>query len=289
MLLVLFAGCFPLLDKANGDSGAFDSGFPDTAGSDTTIDDTAEAGCGDADADGDGFCGEDDCEEGDSAIHAGAAEACNSADDDCDGEVDEDTLGTYYIDEDGDGYGGSSPVRACDPPDNAVDNGADCDDSAATVNPDAADDTDDDVDNDCDSEIDEDVPSEATEPEVTLNWDSSGVEVAITGGGAGWDFGMAETGVGDLGWFGESCIPGEEPYGYPDYGFDICHTLNPTGGKVTYTSNINDVDDGYTLFTDVIAAAGNITYFLERHDDGACFVWGDDPAYYDELGCELLP
>lgn len=290
MFIAVLVGCFPALDKVGGDSSEFDSGTADSA-RDTTGDtgtgDTSESNCGDDDADGDGYCGADDCEEGVASVHVGAAEACNGADDDCDGDVDEGVLANYYIDEDGDGYGGSEPVRACDAPANAVDNGADCNDGAANVYPDAADDTNDDIDNDCDGDIDEDVPEELASPEVDLDWDSTGADVTITGAATGWDFGMSETGAGSPGWFGETCIPGDEPYGYADYGFDICHELGSAGGQLERVFSVGDLEDGTTLFSDTTSV--NITYFLERHDDGACFVWGDDPAYYAELGCEELP
>lgn len=282
MLLAALVGCFPAPDKVGGDSSEFDSGEGDTA-----TGDTSQSSCGEADADGDGYCGADDCEEGLASVHVGAAEACNGADDDCDGEADEGVLANYYIDEDGDGYGGADPVEACDPPANAADNGADCNDDEADVYPNAADDTDDDIDNDCDGEIDEDVTEEIAPPQVDIDWDSAGGDIGITGAASGWDFGMAETRAGDVGWYGESCIPGDEPYGYSDYGYDICHELGSTGGRIERVYTTGDLEGGTTLFSDTTSI--NLTYFLERLDDGACFVWGDDPAYYDELGCVELP
>jgi hypothetical protein len=64
-------------------------------------------------------------------------------DNDCDGLVDDaddsvDTAGfsTYYADADGDGYGNAeSTADACDAPSGYTDNGDDCDDMDATVNP----------------------------------------------------------------------------------------------------------------------------------------------------------
>jgi hypothetical protein len=40
------------------------------------------------DADGDGFCAADECDDGNRAVHPLAAEVCNGRDDDCDGEID---------------------------------------------------------------------------------------------------------------------------------------------------------------------------------------------------------
>ena len=63
------------------------------------------AECGDAD--GDGYVRADDCDDGDSAVHPGAAERCNGVDDACDGDVD--TLAIDALrwcrDVDADGWG----------------------------------------------------------------------------------------------------------------------------------------------------------------------------------------
>ena len=49
-----------------------------------------------------------DCDDSDPAIHPGVEDICDGLDNDCDGEVDEDADGiTWYLDEDGDGYGDS--------------------------------------------------------------------------------------------------------------------------------------------------------------------------------------
>ncbi|MEZ4316753.1 MAG: putative metal-binding motif-containing protein [Myxococcota bacterium] len=88
-------------------------------------------------------------------------EICDGVDNDCDGLVDDDdpqvdlgTAGIWYPDEDGDGFGADGQgVLLCNPGDYVASDG-DCDDSAATVNPDA-DELCDLSDNDCDGMIDE--------------------------------------------------------------------------------------------------------------------------------------
>lgn len=127
------------------------------------------------DFDGDGFGREDawtiacepeekyslipgDCADGDAERYPGAEERCNGLDDDCDGEIDEGVpLGVFYRDADGDGFGNpATRVETCTPEPGYVDNGLDCNDNSADINPDAPE-VCDFVDNDCDDRIDEGV------------------------------------------------------------------------------------------------------------------------------------
>jgi hypothetical protein len=109
------------------------------------------------DADGDGFASSDDCDDDDPAIYPGADEVCDGIDNDCDGEIDDGLVQTWYEDSDGDGFGDpDSAFDACDPPAVYVLDGGDCDDTDASVNPDASEVCDDaDVDEDCDGDADE--------------------------------------------------------------------------------------------------------------------------------------
>jgi hypothetical protein len=82
---------------------------------------------------------ETDCDDDDPDQNPDAEEVCNGEDDDCDTEVDEGSANTttYYPDVDGDGYGdGISPVTACAKPADHVENGDDCVDTDAAINPD---------------------------------------------------------------------------------------------------------------------------------------------------------
>jgi hypothetical protein len=111
------------------------------------------------DEDGDGFAADEDCDDSDASINAGATETCDGIDNDCDGEVDEGVTDTWYLDQDGDGYGDPGQlVEDCSQPAGSVSAPTDCDDGDADIRPGAAERCDG-VDNDCDGEIDEEVQS----------------------------------------------------------------------------------------------------------------------------------
>ena len=118
------------------------------------------------DSDGDGFSEDVDCDDTDAQVHPDADEICDGVDNDCDGVTDEDDAvdaPTWYLDGDGDGYGGDDTVTACDQPSGYVDaaSSGDCDDTAAEINPGADEICGDDTDNDCNGEIDEDTAVDA--------------------------------------------------------------------------------------------------------------------------------
>jgi hypothetical protein len=269
------------------DTRAEDSGEPNVleTGSPEPPIDSAESGVGCRDdADGDGWCAEeDDCDDFDPDVHPDATEACDAIDNDCDGLFDEGLLATYYADADADGYGAPDGAAAlCSWESGYADNGADCDDGDADVHPGVSDDVADGVDDDCDGDVDEDyVPFD-----VTVTWDAVGVSLSIAGMAPSWELGMAETGPGEVGWFGETCIVGDEPWGYPDYAYDICHPLDASGGDLpSIYPDITLVADDVTLFNEDIGNGGAITYVLFDTASTDCWVFGDDVTYYADFGC----
>lgn len=118
----------------------------------------ALAGCllrGSPDEDKDGFSIADgDCDDQEAKISPKRPEICDGLDNDCDGIVDgaPEDGDTYFVDDDGDGYGSDDrTLDACSRPDGYEDEGGDCDDDDEHVNP-GADDTQEE-DRDCDGEI----------------------------------------------------------------------------------------------------------------------------------------
>ncbi len=128
-----------------------------------------------ADADGDGFgdptvhsdaCEQPegyvsdatDCDDASADVYPGAPESCGAVDQNCDGVLPVEP--TWYMDADGDGYGGDVTATACDMPAGYVDNSDDCADDDAAVNPGASE-TCNGVDDDCNGLVD-DNPVDAT-------------------------------------------------------------------------------------------------------------------------------
>ena len=94
-----------------------------------------------------------DCNDSDPTINPDAAEICDGIDNDCSGAEDDDAVDalTFYVDDDGDGYGDDNmPWWLCTQPTGTSDLPGDCDDGDPAVNPDATEICDDLTDNDCD-------------------------------------------------------------------------------------------------------------------------------------------
>ncbi len=108
------------------------------------------------DADGDGYDETVDCDDDDRSVHPDADELCDELDQDCDDEVDEDPVDGdwYFYDLDGDGYGGDGFQR-CTKLVGTLEQGGDCDDDDASVNPGADEVCNEGLDDDCDGLADD--------------------------------------------------------------------------------------------------------------------------------------
>ncbi|MEY3210518.1 MAG: hypothetical protein RIT28_999 [Pseudomonadota bacterium] len=91
-----------------------------------------------------------DCADSNAAVNPEALDGCDGVDNNCDGLVDEGGSAVWYLDGDGDGYGGDTIIESCDAPSGYVGTPGDCDDTEGKVSPDAAEVCGDYVDNDCD-------------------------------------------------------------------------------------------------------------------------------------------
>ncbi len=134
-----------------------------------------------ADADGDGFAACAECDDTVAAVNPAATEVCNGADDDCDGATDDadDSLDpssapSWYADADADTFGDpGANVVACVQPEGTVADATDCDDTAAAVNPAAAE-VCNRIDDDCDGAVDDADPGLDTTSAATWYTDADG-------------------------------------------------------------------------------------------------------------------
>ena len=96
-----------------------------------------------------------DCDDSVPTTHPGALEICDGVDNNCDGSIDEDAVNanTYYIDADGDGFGGTTSIHSCTLPEGYTVASLDCDDGNADIHPDALEACDG-SDNNCDGVVD---------------------------------------------------------------------------------------------------------------------------------------
>ena len=211
------------------------------------------------DNDGDGFYGDEDCDDDDASVNTGAVEICDGIDNDCDGEVDEGVTSTYYSDTDGDTYGDpAAATEGCSQPPGTVTNSNDCDDDDPEINPTAIEICDG-IDNNCDGEIDD-------------------------GGMSDWYADADGDGYGDPDAALQDC---EAPEGYVARAGDCDDgdgDVNPDATEVC-----NGIDDDCDGTTDGPDAADAQTWYLDRDgdsfgDDGATTLACDPPSGYAAVG-----
>ncbi len=153
----------PLLDLSTGQTWYFDGdgdGFGDPSDRDVTClapsEDHRTVG--------------GDCDDTLATVNPDATEICDGEDNDCDyaiddadGSLDTTTATAWHADLDGDGFGAAAvSATTCIGPSGHVADDQDCDDTDATINPDAAE-VCNEVDDDCDGDIDD------ADPDVDLS------------------------------------------------------------------------------------------------------------------------
>ncbi|MFH1463164.1 MAG: MopE-related protein [Pseudomonadota bacterium] len=210
-----------------------------------------------------GYVADDtDCDDADAAVSPAGSEVCDDADvdEDCDGltddwdpSVDAASMGTWYQDLDGDGYGDASSSRAsCDELAGYVADGTDCDDGEADVHPGAQEVCDaDDVDEDCDGRADDLDRSVSAATQSSYYADDDG------------------DGYGDPEDAETAC---DAPSGYVSDGTDCDDTragVNPAQAEICDSANLDEDCDGLADDTDPSVSSTTFsTFYADSDGDG---------------------
>ncbi|MFA6132148.1 MAG: putative metal-binding motif-containing protein, partial [Patescibacteria group bacterium] len=240
----------------------------------------------DVDADGDGFIPPDDCDDQNIAINPDAEETCDDLDNDCDGEIDDDDFGIadqtlWYLDEDADGFGTEHVwVWACDHPSGYVLDNDDCDDSDATVNPDAEEVCGNDFDDDCrGGDLDCDDADEDDDSYSVNNGDCDDTDATIYPGATehcdgvdeDCDEEFDEDAVDMFTWYADA-----DTDSFGDVSVFVVACEPPTG-YVAYATDCDDTDAA------INPDAEEVCDFVDNNCDGNMDEGFDHPTFYRDL------
>jgi hypothetical protein len=188
-----------------------------------------------------------DCNDLDASINPDAVELCDDADNDCDGELDEDDaldVSTWYLDADGDGWGGDAQtLLGCDQPAGYSLHGGDCDDADPAFNPSALEaDCTDPNDYNCDGSVGYDdvdgdgfaACEECDDSDADVNEDAVETCDGIDNDCDGWIDDVDPDVTGTTTWFADADGDG---HGGTQFQTDAC--VAPVG----YVSTSDDCDD----------------------------------------------
>jgi len=106
---------------------------------------------------------------------------------------------------------------------------------------------------------------------ISLLVSDAAITITTTAGNGSFSVGLAQTGVGKAGWYGEDCQGGAA-------GYDVCHT-GSASTDLTVTTDISTVADGTTLHGTPNGVNGSdVTVYVD--DNGTCYTTGNDTSYY---------
>lgn len=136
-----------------------------------------------------------------------------------------------------------------------------------------------------DTSVEEEV--ECPPLECTVLWNEDSVDLSFTtfDEQGSYFFGMAQTGIDNPNvWTGEDCFMG---YTAQEETFSYCHPARD-GISLQYGASFNEVVEGFSTHFAGPQFEPQVTYIIKESISGCCWSWGEDPTYYQDLGCTLL-
>ena len=123
-------------------------------------------------------------------------------------------------------------------------------------------------------------------PSFSCSWSGDGLDLRIVDGPpGGLDLGIAETDCGS-----SDCWTGEDCYlGYTSSDGTVWSWCHPTTADGAFLGSVSALDDVVEGATTLFSEGLSMTYVIQDTMGSRCWTWGDDPAYYSALGCEVLP
>jgi hypothetical protein len=196
----------------------------------------------------DGVLDGTDCDDTTASVSPDGVETCDGVDQDCNGTVDDDYAigaGDWFADADGDGYGDpSARALGCTDPVGFISDSSDCDDTAASVYPGAAE-TCNLEDDDCNGTVDDDYATDALTWYEDLDGDGHGTAAS-------------------------TAMACEEPSGFAattDDCDDTRSAVSPSAAEVCDAANTDEDCDGATDNADA-SATGKTSFYADSDSDG---------------------
>lgn len=120
---------------------------------------------------------------------------------------------------------------------------------------------------------------------VSWNDESIGLTFTTFDENGSYFFGMAQTGIDNANvWTGEDCFMG---YTVENNTYSYCHPAQ-SGIELRYGASFHDVVEGFSTHFAGAQFESQVTYIIKESISGCCWTWGEDPTYYQELGCDSL-
>ena len=135
----------------------------------------------------------------------------------------------------------------------------------------------------------EEDPIDCPELGASVLWEEERVHLTIESFAeqTSYFFGFAQTHIsGSLQWTGEDCHKGFSTQSGEEYLY--CHPAgmgSNAGVQLEYGAPYDDVQEGLNTHFVSKEFDGQVSYVIKDAISGCCWVWGENPSYFESLNC----